>query len=223
MAWTAPDAMVPHRLPSDTAANDDLEIFLEAARTDIKAPYPRPPPDIYGRFTDEQWLADLRYREAASRVLGEPVHDHGVAASTIARVLAQTSDPRGPRALADWAMRQTTDSFNVHCALTAMKGRPHSEYLPAVKALVASDRCEDEGSAGMGIMDLALYSEAVGLTAYVSRCGYALSVAAEIQDENARAFLRQIAMDPSARNDLLTCPCHSPVAKGSVTRARRAP
>jgi len=62
------------------------------------------------------------------------------------------------------------------------------------------------------MMELGLYSEAVGMAAEATACVYALSIAAEIEDDQARTFLREIAMDrsrsgpsPNARSFFACC------------------
>jgi hypothetical protein len=162
-------------------ATEDLELFLEAADTDVEAPYPR----------DDKASRKL-YGEAASRLIGEQAAQWDPPASSVAFALARTSDPRGPAALAAWAARPSTLRWHRLIALHEMGQRPRAEYLAAVKAILANDALASELSSSQ---DLGLYSDAVGLRGMGSTWASALTVAAAIGSDEARAFVREVALD----------------------------
>jgi len=200
-------------VPSDAGTTGDIDIFLEAARTDIKAPYAVLLSSEKKSFelTEQEERSESLYAEAASRLLGETVPNQR-AGTTVALVLSRISDPRGPQALAEWAMRPTTDPWHFTYALEAIRERPRAEYLQVVKAILA-----DNGYAGAysGVIDLGLYSKALGLRAEASTWALALSIAAKIANDDARSFLREVAMDRNRSaphtelREAFTCCCCS--------------
>jgi hypothetical protein len=181
MASAAPVPKASASSAGSAPATHDLELFLEAARTDIKAPYPR----------EDQASADL-YSEAASRLIGEQAVLWDPPAWSVAFTLSRTSDPRGPAALAAWAARPSTLRLHRLIALYEMELHPQAEYLAAVKAILANDAVASELSI---TLPLGLYSDAVGLRAMRSTWASALTVAAAIGSDEARAFVREVALD----------------------------
>ena len=195
-SWT-PQSDAVAAMPTASAVAplpEGIEVFLEAARTDIKKPYARAPLGQGRALTlDEQdRTADRMYAEAAAALLGGQVFSTVAAGETVARVLSRTSDPRGPQALAEWAITPTTNRMHLTYALSAMADQPRPEYLAVAKAILGSNDFADQYERRLNV---GLYSDAVGAPALGSTWTLALYIASKIGNDDARSFLREVAMD----------------------------
>ncbi|MFT3766435.1 MAG: hypothetical protein QM820_13120 [Minicystis sp.] len=161
---------------------DRLEVFLEAARTDLARPYPG------ARAGSRE-----RYAEAAGSLV-DAVPLKWDSAQIVAEVLARSSDPRAARALMDWAAAPATADDHRFTALASMRLHPRTEYLETVAAILARDEL-----AGVIVPTYSgAYCAALEVGARVSLHEIALEVAAAVPGEDGRALLRRIAGDRAA-------------------------
>jgi len=178
----------PSSIEQKPAPNPQMiEIFLEAARSDIKSPYDR-----------GDKLAARHYRKAAIALLGStgPTNP-SEPEQIVAEVLARSNDLRAAHALIEWATRPTTQSRDRAVALEMMASKPRADYLPVVHKVLA-----DPSLAGIiaGGPSANAFNEAVGTrNAQTSVHVLALEVASRIGNKASRTLLREIAMDRSRR------------------------
>jgi len=157
---------------------DPLEVFLEAARTDVERPYP-----VYSREEDPYY--------ALARVLlvGQKLPAPS-APTVITEVLATSADPRALPALLSWvpSSRFATE------ALEQMSVHPRLEYLATIEAILAREDVTQRffwGACGA-------FCEVLGLAAKRSAHVLALQLAAVLPGPEGRALLRRVATDRAA-------------------------
>lgn len=157
---------------------DLLEVFLEAARTDVERPYP-----FYSRGQDPYY--DLARVLLVGRKLPAPS-----APTVITEVLALSADPRALPALLAWvpSSRFATE------ALEQMSVHPRPEYLATIEAILAREDVTQRffwGGCGA-------FCEVLGLAAKRSAHVLALQLAAVLPGPEGRALLRRVATDRAA-------------------------
>lgn len=160
---------------------DSLEIFLEAARTNLERPYPASSPE-----------APKLYADAARPLLDrDPPRDP---AMIVLLVLDQWNDERAARALVDWATSPGISPSNLSGVLSVMRGHPRAMYLEAVRAALAN-----EDLAGIIVStNGGAFRKNLGMEVHVSMHVVALELAAALPGDDGRALLRRIAEDRKA-------------------------
>jgi hypothetical protein len=160
-----------------------LEIFLEAARTNLERPYPA-----------SQRGSRARYRDAATSLLGMDRFNHGrSAASHVARVLARVEEDRAHQALMAWA---ATPAAREHLPdiLPRMVERPRAEYLATCKAILQDPTLAEvvlvsfENPAG-------LLGDALEMEVTMSVHALALGLALSLPGPDGPELVRRYAMD----------------------------
>jgi hypothetical protein len=161
---------------------DVLEIFLEAARTDLARPFPE----------SSATSRDL-YAAAAARQLADALLPSDDSMEIITRVLATSNDPRARRALMQWVAAPATSNEHRTRVLDAMKGNPREEYLETVQAIL-----DDDNLAGTIVLSrIDLFYEALQTNVKASLHAEALILAERLPGDRGRALLRRIAEDRS--------------------------
>jgi hypothetical protein len=167
------------------ADGDPLEIFLEAARTDVAMP----DGVRRGEVTEVTWwgakasLAD-RYREAARPFLNRALE--GPAEVVVAEVLSTSKDERAHRALMKWVAAPETQHAHRLPAFEAMLRHPRAEYIETVRALLANAVLAEY---------FVQWESDIGVSSFHAA---ALRLALELPGDEGRALVRRIANDRAA-------------------------
>lgn len=161
-----------------------LEIFLEAARSNVERPYPA-----------GQRGSRVRYRDAATALLGEDrLNASRGAVNHVARVLARVEEEQARQALMAWALMPAARE-HLPDILSHMAQRPRAEYLATCKALL------DEPALASVIdhsfeLDSGLLGEALGMMlAATSMRAMVLATALYLPTPDGPALVRRYAMD----------------------------
>lgn len=160
-----------------------LEIFLDAARTNLERPYP-----ASGRGSR------ARYRKAADALLGpDRFHHWARSASHVARVLATVDEDVAHRTLMAWA---TAPAAREHLPdiLLRMTEHPRAEYLATAEAVLAAPELASttfvsfENPAG-------LLGDALEMQVTMSVHGLALGLALALPGPEGVALVKRYATD----------------------------
>jgi hypothetical protein len=169
---------------SDGRAHDEvLEVFLEAARTNLSRPYPADQPDSLAR-----------YAEAATELQGRRgFFGAGPVYVLVAETLARSDDTRGHRALAAWANDPRARPHLPDLVL-GMTTAPRAEWLEVARMLLA-DPSFAEVRGQVLASPGGLIGQALGMFVATSLQGQALGLALGAPGPEGRALVQSYAND----------------------------
>jgi hypothetical protein len=168
-----------------------LEIFLEAARTNLERPYPEALPESPKRYAE---AAGMLLDKDPSMLLGE----EWAMPAMVARVLAVSDDERAAPALVAWAGAPAARD-RLPELLRSMHWRPRAEYLATCEAVLADQALAGRIVGGPfyvrgGLLGEALWLMDVRASVHVM----ALELCAALPGPAGRDRVRRIANDRAA-------------------------